>query len=85
MQKFNCKFYEGMTPWDVKCDVALPCATQNELTEKDAKKLIQNKCIAVAEGANMPATAGAIHQFQINSILFHRQSIECWWCSCFWS
>ena len=69
-KKFNCKFYEGMTPWDVKCDIALPCATQNELTEKDAKKLIQNKCIAVAEGANMPATAGAIHQFQTNSILF---------------
>ena len=54
----------------VKCDIALPCATQNELTEKDAKTLINNQCIAVAEGANMPSTIDAINQFQLNKVLF---------------
>ena len=58
------------TPWGIKCDIALPCATQNELTEKDAKTLIKNQCIAVAEGANMPSTIDAINQFQLNKILF---------------
>ena len=67
--KFNCKFSKG-TPWGVKCDIALPCATQNELTERDAKTLIKNKCIAVAEGANMPSDSGAIKQFQASNILF---------------
>ena len=68
-KKFNCEFFTG-TPWDIKCDIALPCATQNELTEKDAKTLIKNQCIAVAEGANMPSTSGAINQFQLNKVLF---------------
>ena len=68
-KKFNCEFYPG-TPWGIKCDIALPCATQNELTERDAKILIKNQCIAVAEGANMPSTIDAINQFQLNKILF---------------
>tara|TARA_Y100001954_G_C15794235_1_gene596772 strand:+ start:918 stop:2249 length:1332 start_codon:yes stop_codon:yes gene_type:complete len=67
--KFDCSFSEE-TPWNVPCDIALPCATQNELTTLDAKKLIQNNCLAVAEGANMPSTAGAINEFQKNKILF---------------
>ena len=66
---FNCAFFKG-TPWSVACDIALPCATQNELTESDAKKLIKNKCFAVAEGANMPSTADAVKQFQLKQILF---------------
>tara|TARA_R110002111_G_scaffold103778_3_gene160928 strand:- start:3745 stop:5088 length:1344 start_codon:yes stop_codon:yes gene_type:complete len=63
-------FYEGETPWSVKCDIALPCATQNELNESDAKKLLGNGCICVSEGANMPSTPEAIHEFQKAKILF---------------
>ncbi|MBJ04980.1 MAG: NADP-specific glutamate dehydrogenase [Flavobacteriales bacterium] len=67
--QFNCEFFEG-TPWGLDCDIALPCATQNELNEHDAKKLIQNNCIAIAEGANMPCTNEAISIFNSNKILF---------------
>ncbi len=69
-QKFNCSFVKGKTPWEVKCDIALPCATQNELNEKDAKTLVQNKCVAVCEGANMPSTIDAVNYFLSNRILF---------------
>ena len=69
-QKFNCSFFKGKTPWEVKCDIALPCATQNELNEKDAKTLVQNKCVAVCEGANMPSTIDAVNYFLSNRILF---------------
>ena len=69
-QKFNCSFVKGKTPWGVKCDIALPCATQNELNEKDAKTLVQNKCFAVCEGANMPSTMDAVNYFLSNRILF---------------
>jgi len=68
-KKFNCKFSKG-TPWGIKCDIALPCATQNELQEKDSQILVKNKCFAVAEGANMPCTIEAINHFQANKILF---------------
>jgi glutamate dehydrogenase (NADP+) len=54
------RFVPGGNIWDVPCDIALPCATQNELTARDAKELISNGCIAVAEGANMPTTPDAI-------------------------
>jgi len=64
------KFVKGKTPWEVKCDIALPCATQNELDGKSAKKLLKNKCICVAEGANMPSTPEAMHEFQKAKILF---------------
>ena len=67
--KFGCEFYEGR-PWSVKCDIALPCATQNELNEKEAKILVDNGCICVSEGANMPTTPEAIEVFQNAKILF---------------
>ncbi|MBN1596427.1 NADP-specific glutamate dehydrogenase [candidate division FCPU426 bacterium] len=67
----NAKYTDGCAGiWNVKCDVALPCATQNELDEEGAKILIQNGCIAVAEGANMPSTPGAIKLFLNNKISF---------------
>ncbi len=67
--KYGCDFKEGR-PWEVKCDIALPCATQNELDEKEAKILVDNGCICVAEGANMPTTPEAIEVFQNAKILF---------------
>lgn len=66
----NAKYVAGKRPWEVKCDVALPCATQNELNEDEAKTLVANGCICVAEGANMPSTPEAIHVFQKAKILF---------------
>lgn len=66
----NAKFVEGKRPWEVKCDIALPCATQNELNEEDAKALVANGCICVAEGANMPSTPEAVLVFQNAKILF---------------
>ncbi len=66
----NAKFHKGSTPWGEKCDIALPCATQNELDGEGAKKLIKNGCICVAEGANMPSTPKAIHAFHDAKILF---------------
>ncbi len=69
-KKYNCEFYEGNKPWELKCDIALPCATQNELDGFDAQQLISNGCICVAEGANMPSTPEAIEFFQKAKILF---------------
>jgi glutamate dehydrogenase (NADP+) len=66
----KAKFVKGKTPWEVKCDIALPCATQNELNEKDAKTLLANGCICVSEGANMPSTIEAVHVFQKAKILY---------------
>ena len=66
----NAKFFAGETPWSIKCDIALPCATQNELGGDDAHTLIDNGCICVSEGANMPSTPEAIHAFQQAKILF---------------
>jgi glutamate dehydrogenase (NADP+) len=63
-------YHKGKTPWEVPCDMALPCATQNELEGKDAEKLIKNGCVCVAEGANMPSTPDAIHAFHDAKILF---------------
>ncbi len=63
-------FYAGKRPWEVKVDVALPCATQNELNEEDAKNLIKNGCMCVAEGANMPSTPEAVHLLQKSGVLF---------------
>ena len=69
-EKFKAEYFEGEKPWNKKCDVALPCATQNEININDAKILIRNKCICVAEGANMPTETNAIHEFINNKILF---------------
>lgn len=66
----EAKYFEGETPWSVKCDIALPCATQNELQEEDARTLVNNGCILVGEGANMPCTPEAIAVFQEKKILF---------------
>ena len=64
------KFYKSATPWSVPCDIALPCATQNELNLKDAKTLVKNGCICVSEGANMPSTNKAIEFFLKSKILY---------------
>jgi glutamate dehydrogenase (NADP+) len=66
----SAKFVAGNRPWEVKADIALPCATQNELNEEEAKALVANGCICVAEGANMPSTPEAITVFQNAKILF---------------
>jgi glutamate dehydrogenase (NADP+) len=66
----NAKFIAGERPWSVKCDIALPCATQNELNGDEAKVLVSNGCMCVSEGANMPSMPEAIHEFQKAKILF---------------
>lgn len=66
----SAEFHKGKTPWSVKCDIALPCATQNELDGEGAKVLIKNGCVCIAEGANMPSTPEAIHEFHEARILF---------------
>jgi glutamate dehydrogenase (NADP+) len=66
----SAKFVPGKHPWEVKCDIALPCATENELNEEDARKLVENDCICVCEGANMPCTPEAIEVLQENKILY---------------
>jgi len=63
-------FFDGRRPWEVPCDVAIPCATQNELDENDAKNLIENGCKCLCEGANMPCTPQAIHAIQQSKILY---------------
>lgn len=66
----SAKYVAGERPWSVKCDIALPCATQNELNGEEAKTLIKNGCMCVSEGANMPSTPEAIHEFNNAKILF---------------
>ncbi len=68
--KYGCEFYPGKKPWGVKCDIALPCATQNEIEEASAKTLIDNGCYCVSEGANMPSTPEAINVYQKAKILY---------------
>ena len=69
-EKYGCEYVEGKRPWGVKCDVALPCATQNEVNAEEAKTLVANGCICVSEGANMPSEPGAIDVFQNAKILY---------------
>ena len=66
----NAQFVADKRPWEVKCDIALPCATQNELNEDEAKMLVENGCMCVSEGANMPSTPEAIMVFLKAKILF---------------
>ena len=66
----DAEYHEGKGVWSVKCDIALPCATQNELNEEDAKTLVANGCYAVGEGANMPSTLEAIDVFLKSGVLF---------------
>jgi glutamate dehydrogenase/leucine dehydrogenase len=68
--KFGCEYYEGKRPWGIKCDVALPAATQNEVNGEEAKTLIANGCYVVSEGANMPSTPEAIDVYIDKKILY---------------
>jgi len=68
--KFGCEYHDGIKPWGVKCDVAMPCATQNEINEEAAKTLVANGCIAVSEGANMPSTVEAVEVYLGAKILY---------------
>jgi glutamate dehydrogenase (NADP+) len=68
--RFGCAYHDGERPWNVPCDIALPCATQNEIDEADARSLIANGVRAVAEGANMPCTLTATHAFLAAGVLF---------------
>jgi glutamate dehydrogenase/leucine dehydrogenase len=68
--KYKCEYFEGKRPWHVKCDVALPSATQNEIDGNDAKELIKNGCTVVSEGANMPSTPEAIEVYMDAKILY---------------
>ncbi|MFA6349581.1 MAG: NADP-specific glutamate dehydrogenase [Candidatus Omnitrophota bacterium] len=68
--EFKCKYFEKHRPWNVKCDIAFPSATQNELNEQDARMLVKNGCMAVGEGANMPTTPEGVKVFQKAQILY---------------
>jgi glutamate dehydrogenase/leucine dehydrogenase len=68
--KYGAKFLAGKRPWEIKCDAAFPCATQNEVSGDDAKKLVKNGCICVSEGANMPSTPEAIEVFLNAKIMY---------------
>jgi len=69
-QYTNASFHKGEKPWGISCDIAMPCATQNELDAADAKSLISNGCYCVSEGANMPSTPDAILHFHSNNVLY---------------
>ncbi len=69
-KEFNCKYFENQKPWQIKCDIAFPSATQNEINEADAKALVKNGCMAIGEGANMPSAPEAIKVFQKAKILY---------------
>jgi len=69
-KKYKCRYYPDKRPWGIPCDIAFPCATQNEIDEKDARSLIKQGCRAVAEGANMPATYEASNIFKESRILY---------------
>jgi len=68
--QYNVEYFEGSRPWNIKCDVAIPCATQNELELQDAKNLVENECVCVVEGANMPTTPDAVEVLLENKVLF---------------
>ena len=67
---YGVDYHEGKRPWHVPCDVALPCATQNEINGDEAKALVKNGCLCVSEGANMPSMPEAVEIFQENQMLF---------------
>ena len=69
-EKYGCKYVEGKRPWEVKCDVALPSATQNEIDGEAAEMLVKNGCFCVSEGANMPSTPEAINVYMKHKILY---------------
>lgn len=69
-EKYGVEYFEGKRPWDIKCDVAMPNATENEINEEDAKTLIKNGCYCISEGANMPSSPEAIHAYLEAGILY---------------
>jgi glutamate dehydrogenase (NADP+) len=69
-EQFKCQYHAGQRPWGVKCDIALPCATQNEISGDEAETLVKNGCLCVGEGANMPSTAEAVDVFLGRKIMF---------------
>jgi glutamate dehydrogenase (NADP+) len=69
-EKFGVEYFEGKRPWMIRCDIALPCATENEINREEAETLIENGCFLVSEGANMPSTAEAVEVFLKNRILY---------------
>ena len=69
-EHFKCQYFAGQRPWGIRCDVALPCATQNEISGPDAEQLVKNGCRCVAEGANMPSTPEAVDVFLRHKILY---------------
>ena len=69
-EKYGCDFFPGERPWGIKCDVALPSATQNEINGEEAKTLVKNGCMCVSEGANMPSTPDAVEVYLAAKILF---------------
>ena len=69
-EKFGTEYLKGKRSWDISCDVALPCATQNEISGKEGLTLINNNCLCVAEGANMPSHSEAVDLFTDKKILF---------------
>ena len=70
LKEFGGEYFEGDKPWNIPCDIALPCATQNEINEKDARSLVENGCKVVSEGANMPSDPQAINIFLNHNLLF---------------
>ncbi len=69
-EKFDCEYHEGLRPWGIKCDIAMPCATQNEVNEDEARTLVSNGCFCISEGANMPSSPEAIEVYQSSGILY---------------
>ncbi len=69
-EKYGCEYFEGKRPWSVPCDIAMPCATENEISGADAQQLLSNGCFVIAEGANMPSTLEATHLFLGSKILY---------------
>jgi len=68
--KYGGEYHDNLRPWIIKCDVALPCATQNEVNKEEAEALVKNGCKCVSEGANMPSSPEAVEVFLKNKILF---------------
>ena len=69
-EKYGVEYHEGQRPWGIKCDVAMPCATQNEVNEEEAKTLVANGCFVISEGANMPSSPEAVMVFEEAKILY---------------
>ncbi len=69
-EHYSCEYHDGKSPWSIACDLAFPCATQNELDDADAKQLLDGGCHGVVEGANMPTTLAAMHLLKENGVLF---------------